>query len=70
MYANRITLTVNEKEAFLKFDCMGPKYDEENKVVDIVSKDCQEIIIDTDGLIRLKDMIEEFINNTKGNEQQ
>lgn len=57
MYANRVTITVNDSECFMKFDYIAPKYGEENEIKGPETRESQEIVMDIEALKRIHETI-------------
>ena len=62
MYSNRVTLAVNEKEAYFKFDLVTPKYDENNNPIGEETINSQSIIMTKDALLKVRGLIDECLN--------
>lgn len=69
MYANRISITTNETEAFLRFDCLAPEYDENNVPIGQKVAASREIIISINALPRIRDVLNEMLDNGKDAEE-
>ena len=60
MYANKITLTVNEKEAHFRFEFVVPELDESG-VIGENTQDQRSVVISKDALTRIRELIDECI---------
>lgn len=70
MYANRITLTVNDREAFFKFDFVAPDYNENNEVSGEKLVDSSAVIVQRDALESIRVLIDACLKMETKKENQ
>ena len=61
MYSNRITLTVNDKEAFFTFDLVTPKLDEKRNVVSDQVIESRSVIMSREALEKVRGLIDDCL---------
>lgn len=61
MYANKVSIAISDKEAFMKFECTGPKFDEKDQVIGSEAIESEKIVMSHELLYKIRDLISELI---------
>lgn len=61
MYANRVTLSVNDKEAFFMFELVTPHFGEDHQITSEQVADSSSIIMTKEALVKVRNLIDECI---------
>lgn len=65
MYTNRISLTVNDKEAFFNFELVTPVVGEDHRITSEKVDEAKMIIMTRETLKRVRDLIDECVAGTE-----
>ena len=57
MYANKASIATSSQECYIKFSCLGPKFDEEGHVVSSGELESCQVIMNREMMLKLRDMI-------------
>lgn len=63
MYTNKVTVAASPNECYIRFSCLGPKFDEEGNVVASGDLETCQLVMSRDMLIKLRDLITEVVDN-------
>ncbi len=65
MYTNRISLTVNDKEAFFHFELVTPEIGEDHKITSEKVEETRTVMMTRETLEKVKDLIDECLEGSK-----